>query len=356
MAETFLHWRLLEDGIEDPFLHFAVEETLLRRVAEGLSEPTLRLRHTVPSVWIGVYQDVHEDVNLDYCRERGLPVVRRPNPGGAVYQDEGTFCYSAFFKKHPAFETLGIRETQDLYGVLGRMVVGMCGAFGVSAEAAPVNDVVVRRRKVYGSAQVELTDAIVHSGTFLIHADLEAMESALRPSRLKFADKGFSCVRNRVVNLTDAAGRAISVREAMDQFVREFENQLPVGLKPGPLIEAELREAEALLSEKYASEEWTFPRRRPFSTSLATKARSGVVFLDLALEGDRIESIEVRGDFLLERQETLASFLHDARGRTIADALGILHQGTLPEDLKDALAHLLIEGSKQPAPAEVKQS
>lgn len=350
MAESILHWRLLEDGIEDPFLHFAVEETLLRRVAEGLSRPTLRLRRTVPSVWIGVYQDAREEVDIDYCRAHGLPVIRRPNPGGAVYQDRGTFCTSAFFPRSPTFEALGIRETGELYGLMGRLVEAWCAGFGVTAAAAPVNDVQVGNRKVYGSAQIELGDAVVHSGTFLVHADLEVMAAALRPPRLKLAGKGIAGVRDRVVNLAEAAGRALSVPEAMAGLIRTLEARLPVQLDPGPLTGAERRDAEGLLRKKYAQEEWTFPRRRPFATSLATKAASGLVLLDLALDGDRIEAIDVRGDFLLERQDALVDLLRGAQGMSLTQALGLLRASPLPGDFQDALAHLLQEASRRGAP------
>lgn len=349
MADNILHWRLLEDRIADPFLHFAVEETLLRRVAEGRSEPTLRLRHTVPSVWLGVYQDPSAEVDLAACRTKGLPVVRRPNPGGAVYQDAGTFCYSAMFRKHPTFEALGIHQTHELYRIFGDLVVGLCATFGVTAETSPGNDVLVGGRKVYGSAQIELGDAVAHSGTFLVQADLEVMASVLRPASLKFSDKDCTRLRDRVVNLAEVVGRPLSAQEVMAQLPREWAARLPVVLHPGTLTDSERREAESLWREKYAMESWTFPRRRPFSTSLATKASSGLVQLDLVLEGDRISSIEVGGDFLLARQETLASFLRSAKDRTIPEALEQLSQSSLPTDLRQALAHLLMEGAQRPA-------
>lgn len=349
MPESARHWRLLEDGIEDPFLHFAVEETLLRRVAERRSVPTLRLRRTVPSVWIGVYQDAREDVDLAYCQVRGLPVVRRPNPGGAVYQDRGSFCTSAFLPRDPAYRILCIRETRELYALQGSLVEDLCARLGVRAKAAPVNDVLVDGRKVYGSAQIELGDGVAHSGTFLVHADLDAMAAALRPSRLKYADRGFTTVRERVVNLAEAAGRPLSVRAVMDLFVAVLQERWPVRLEPGSLTREERQEAESLYREKYARAEWTFPLRRPFTTSLAARAASGVVLLDLALEGDRIRSLEVRGDFLLERQDRLAAFLQSAEGLEVPEAADLLRQAGLPADVTDALAGLLLQGAQRPA-------
>jgi lipoate---protein ligase len=351
LSDSTLRWRLLEDGIEDPFLHFAVEETLLRRVAEGRSVPTLRLRRTVPSVWIGVYQDPREDVDLDYCRQHGLPVVRRPNPGGAVYQDRGTFCTSAFFPRQPAFQAMGIGDSQALYGLLGQVVVALCAGLGVSAQAAPVNDVLVDRRKAYGSAQIELGDAVVHSGTFLVQADLEAMAAALRPSRLKYAHQGFTSVRERVANLAEFVGRCLPVREVMDRFVAAFQARLPVTLEPGSLTGEERQEAEALRDAKYGREAWTFPTRRPFTTSLATRAASGVVLLDLTLADDRIVNLDLRGDFLLGRQERLAAFVQDATGLRIPEALQRLSSSALPADLAGAIARLLTEGCQRPVGA-----
>jgi lipoate---protein ligase len=347
LAEATLHWRLLEDGITDPFLHFAVEETLLRRVSEGKSQPTFRLRQVVPSVFVGVFQDPREDADVDYCREHGIPIVRRPNPGGAVYQDGGSFCYSAFFPKHPTFALLGIQETHDLYRVMGEVVVAWCEGFGVTARAAPVNDVEVGGRKLYGSAQIEMGEAVVHSGTFLIDTDIDAMEAALRPSLLKFADKGFVSVRDRVLNLAAAAGHPISIPDAMHRLVKETETRLPVVLAPGELTIEERQEAQELFETKYAREEWSFPKRKPLVTTLATKAPSGVVMLDLELEGDRIEGMDVRGDFLLERQDLLASLLAGVKGQALPAAMAMIRQGGLPADLSIALLHLLEEGGKR---------
>jgi len=336
LADGTLHWRLLEDGITDPFLHFALEETLLRRVSEGRSQPTFRLRQVIPSVFMGVFQDPREDADVGYCKRQGINIVRRPNPGGAVYQDEGSFCFSAFCLKHPPFEALEIHETRNLYHVMGEVVVAWSRSFAVIAKVAPVNDVEVGGRKIYGSAQIEMGGAVVHSGPFLIHTDIHGMEAALRPSLLKFAGKGFANVWDRVLYHAEAAAQPITIPE--------FLHRLPATLTAGALTPEECQEAQALCATKYAREEWTFPTRQPFSTTLATKARSGVVLLDLQLEGDRIEGLEVRGDFLLGRQDVLASILESVQGRPVAEALALIRQSALPPDLTAALVHLLEEG------------
>lgn len=320
-----------------------MEETLLRRVAEGRSEPTLRLRRAFPSVWIGVFQDPHEDVDLEACRELGLPVVRRYNPGGAVVQDEGTFCFSAFFPRQPAFSTLGIQKTGDLYAVFGRVVRELGRLLGVDAAASPVNDVTIGGRKFYGSAQLEMGPAVVHSGSFLVHADLDRMARVLRPSRLKYADRGFTGVRERVVNLSEAAGRSLIVEDVMKSLVSAISANLPVTLTPGALTSPELEDAASLLQKKYATEEWTFPKRRPGTTTLGTRAAGGVLIIELALDGELIRQFDVRGDFLMGRPEILFTFRRESLGLSIREAQERLRLSPLPLDLREGLDRLLEE-------------
>jgi hypothetical protein len=54
--------------------------------------------------------------------------------------------------------------------------------------------------------------------------------------------------------------------------------------------------------------------------------------------------MEVRGDFLLERQDVLAAVLAEVKGRTLSQATAILRQSALPWDLSNALMQLLGEG------------
>jgi lipoate-protein ligase A len=168
-------WRLLEDGERECRRHFAIDESVLREVDGGASPCTLRMRRAEPSVWIGVFQCAKEDVDIEACRELGVPLVRRYNPGGAVYQDEGTFCYSAFFRKDGFFLRHGLSGPSELYALTARAVVETCAHFGVSAAPSGVNDVSVGGRKIYGSAQIEQGAAVVHSGTFLVNVDRDRM-------------------------------------------------------------------------------------------------------------------------------------------------------------------------------------
>jgi lipoate---protein ligase len=336
-------FRLLADGITDPFRHFAAEEALLRGVDEGTSPQTLRLRRVSPSVWIGVYQVPEEDVDLEYCRNKNIPVVRRPNPGGAVYQDEGSFCFSLFFRQEELFERLGIVEAPQLYPIVADAVIATCAEYGVEAAHSPTNDCTVRGRKIYGSAQVEWGTAFVHSGTFLVSTDCEVMARALRPSQLKFADKGFTNVRDRVVTLCEAAGEEIAVDEVMQRMSVQLAGRLSIELTPSGLSAEEHAQIDELHDTKYSRPEWTFPLRETHTAVLSTKARSGVLTLVADLDGAVLRHVDVRGDFLIPRQGDLATLTGSLRGQTLEAARDVVARSPLPEDMKSALGQLIVD-------------
>ena len=336
-------FRLLADDITDPFRHFAAEEALLRGVDEGTGHQTLRLRRVSPSVWIGVYQVPDEDVDLGYCQSECIPVVRRHNPGGAVYQDEGSFCFSLFFRHEGLFERLEIVEAPQLYPIVADAVIATCATYGVQAAHSPTNDCTVGGRKIYGSAQVEWGTAFVHSGTFLVSTDCDVMARALRPSQLKFADKCFTNVRDRVITLSEAAGREIPVDEVMQRMTAHLAERLGVELTPGDLSAEEHSLIDQLHNTKYSCPEWTFPAREAHTSVLSTKARSGVLTLAADLDGVRLSRVDVRGDFLVPRQDDLRDLTAAMRGQTLDGARALVQSSPLPDDVRSALLRLLTD-------------
>ncbi len=334
-------WRLLQDDIRDPYRHFAVEEALSRGIDEGITPSTLRLRQAEPSVWIGVYQYPDEDVDVDYCTKKGIKIVRRPNPGGAVYQDGGSFCYSLFFPKKELFNRLGVKEAGEFYAITGKAVIETCRDFGVQAELSPVNDVTIGGRKVYGSAQVEFYSAFVHSGTFLVKTDLEEMERCLKPSQLKFKDKGLFNVKDRVINLCTAAGKDIEIAAIMEKLVQHLAEVLQVEFYEGGLSPGEISLVDKLYAEKYADPAWTFRKKDSYDTVVSTKSRSGVITLGISLEGEIIVDLNVKGDFLVPDQGELKRVMEALRGKRLGEAGVVIDTSRLPGDIRESLIGLL---------------
>ncbi|TYB95970.1 MAG: lipoate--protein ligase family protein [Kosmotoga sp.] len=305
-----IKWRLLQDNIKEPAKHFAAEEALLRGVDKGITPPTLRIRKYYPSVWLGIYQDIDEDINLTYCNKNNIPIIRRHNPGGTVYQDEGSFCFSAFFKKKNFFKYLNIKDPEKLYELFGEIIVNTLKNFNVDAEISPVNDVVVKDKKIYGSAQIDFYSAFVHSGTFLFNVDIEEMQKVLSPSNLKFVDKGFINVEDRVINLKELVNKNVKKEDVIQKFIQIFSNFFEIDLTNNPFNNDEIKLIKKLYEEKYSNKEWTFKKFPDSSIKVSRKSKSGVINLNVKLDKSNniIKNVFLTGDFLAPSSSSLLNF------------------------------------------------
>jgi lipoate-protein ligase A len=334
-------WRLVRDGITDPYMHFAVEEALLRLTDESKEIfPTLRLRQTIPSVWIGYYQVPEEDVDVDFCKANEIPIVRRLNSGGAVYQDEGSFCYSAFFKKS-LLAQWKISHTDELYSYFGKVIIELCKKYNINANLSPVNDITVNGRKFYGSAQIDWYSAFAHSGSILVHANIDRMQQVLKPSDLKFIDKGFKSVKERVINLKECSALVQSIEQVMGDFINTFADILNVQFEEIPLTPEEYALAQKLYEDKYAKPEWTFTKARSYTTMVSTKIASGVLKLKLNLLNNSIQDIVLSGDFIFPNHQNIEQLMAAMKGKNIDEAIQWVSQAGVLRDLKEGIIHLL---------------
>ena len=82
---------LLPDSRDRRLTFFlAMEEYLARDVREDL----VFLWQTGPTVIFGRNQDMAAEVNVPFCEERGIALVRRKSGGGCVYSDRGNLMVS----------------------------------------------------------------------------------------------------------------------------------------------------------------------------------------------------------------------------------------------------------------------
>ncbi len=337
--------RIINDNIREPAMHFAVEEAILRSIDERRVPATLRIRRSIPAVWIGVFQKADEDVDLALAQKYNIPVMRRYNPGGAVYQDEGTVCYSFFFSKNDFFTYYKVNTPEELYIVFGNIVIKTLKYLNIIAELSPYNDVLVNGKKIYGSAQVEYYSAFVHSGTFLVSCNLDRMAELLRPSKLKYADRGYTDVRNRVINICDLTAESITPESLADAFIATLASELQVQTYSDALTDYELQMAEQLYTKKYSTHAWTYKNEAQVSKLLSKKLTKGVLTLALNIEAGIIKSADIRGDFLIPDISYISRLTDCMKEKTISSAVKALEQLDMGSsmEISQALIKLLHE-------------
>ena len=194
--------------------YLAMEEFVAREI-EGEAFFVWRVG---PTVIIGRNQVLENEVNLPYCKEHKVEVVRRKSGGGCVYSDKGNIMVSCVSERGEVAEVFD-RYLSLLTDCLRRL--------GLDAEKSGRNDILVEGRKVSGNAFQMLPDRSIVHGTMLYSTDLDALELAIMPPVEKLARHGVASVRQRVRNLKELLeGSAVaSVEDLEDHIICYFTDE-----------------------------------------------------------------------------------------------------------------------------------
>ena len=262
--------------------HFALEYYLATE--RDLGETALLLWRTEPTLMVGKYQNARLEINLPLARALGVKIVRRLSGGGTIYTDPGGWQFS--------FIDRGGSEEIQFESYIAP-VVSALRAMGVPARFNGRNDLTVDGRKFSGNAQYRVAGATVHHGSLLFDTDLARMEALTTPSEEKLCSKSIRSVRERVTNLREHIGRAMTVEA--------FGRRLAEALAPdGSVCElnggdsARIREIAARRFEGWDNAIGAAPA---FGIERSGRLDGGEVSFRLDIRRGRIEGCAVSGDF-----------------------------------------------------------
>lgn len=301
------------------------------------------LWRVAPTVICGRNQDMAAEVNLPYCREHGIDVVRRKSGGGCVYADMNNWMIS-YITGSGTVETTFSRFTST--------VARMLQSLGLDAAATGRNDILIGGRKVSGNAFYHLPDRAIAHGTMLHRIDKATLSQAITPSRAKILSKAVQSVESRVTSLSEE-GLNMSVEE----FGRYAESFLAGGdadivLSPDDI--SEIREIEcgyydpAFLLGRHAG-----PESGSRGSDIVRRRRIegvGEFSVGIGLDGDTVRSIVLSGDYFVtgDTDAITAPLLGLPYSRdTLSDAISRLNPESVIAGLnREELLSLLIETPK----------
>lgn len=311
-------------------------QTLWHALAYGISRgspPTLSfVRPAEPYVCLGYHRRL-EELDLEACRARGLPVFRRMVGGGPVYLDDGQL----FFQIVVPAASVPPRRDAALRHLLFPAVAAF-RSVGVRARLDERLEIVVGDRKVCGHGAGQIEQAVVVVGNLIERFDHEAAAGMLSLPDGAARDELLTLMR-RYVAATPADAEAFKAAAA-----REYARALGLEPAPGEPAEHERRRVRAL-DRRFRSEAWVRGPERPEPPAREVKVRAGVWVLAAEHDGARVTAGVVAGRIV--RASLADPSLNGARaeleaglaGRTLAEARETLRRfGAAGERLAAALA------------------
>ncbi len=237
-----------------------------------------------PTIVVGSFQNIHEEVDTAYAASRGIDIVRRMSGGGTVYQDEGSVQFAFIEKRNGDID-------------FGRYLDPVCEALqelGIDAVKGGRNDITVDGKKVSGNSQYRVEGRTVHHGTLLFDVDIDEMERATTLPDYKVQSKGIKSVRARVTNMCGYTDKVHSSTELM-----EF---LALRIAGGNVYvpsEYDIERIECIAEERFRAERrGNLSVRSPgFNYEKICSFTGGSVIFSFTVKGGVIEECHVRGDF-----------------------------------------------------------
>lgn len=328
-----------------------IYHALPRLGQEGL----IFLRPASPYVCIGYHQDLEQEVDVAYCREKGIPIFRREVGGGAVYLDGNQLFYQLILHRgHP----LAAQTKESFYRQLLAPVVSTYQALGIEARYKPVNDIITAEgRKISGNGAAEIGDYWILVGNLIADFDYETMVRILKVPDEKYRDKVHKSLQENLTTMRRELGKVPSWRKMRAVLRQEFEKVL------GPLQEASLpagvADKVAELKPLFFSEDWLYKRGRRLrdrTVKIASgtevrqrlyKAPGGLIRAISEVKDGRLVSVSLSGDFFFypaEKLDELEKHLEQVPLAEVEEAIAAFYRqhqiespGVTPADLSQVL-------------------
>lgn len=276
------------------------------------------MRPNAPYVSIGYFQEAEQEVDLAYCADHRMPVIRRHVGGGAVLLDGNQLFFHVILPQAKA-QALGLPATLgERFAFLARPPIAAYQRLGVPANFRPINDIHVNGRKIGGTGVGEIGAGLVFAGSMMLDFDTRLMARVLKLPDEKMRDKVNQSLNDYMTTLTKEKGAAPPLAEVADALVNAFEETFGLDLIPS-LPTAEEMEAVYRWDETLSSPEWfnqvrlkEQPTRSvKISSSVrvlqgAHKAPGGMIRVTLRVVDDVIDDVLISGDFPVSPQAALA--------------------------------------------------
>ena len=248
-------FRLIHEAALSGSVNMAKDHAILYGVSHNELLPTLRIaRWTGSTVTIGNLEDVNSTVNIDYCKKNNIPIIRRDTGGGTVLHNT-EFSYSFTI---PLDSYLIPGSVDESFRKLMAPLINTLEMYIDGVEYRPVNDIVIKKRKISGNAQVRKYGVLHQHGTVIIDINDEIFASAIYYDEYKLKSRGFSSLRESLTSLKDELGRDIDekfIKEFETALINSFAKEFDIDFVNSDITDSEKNVMDELL-KKFDSDEW----------------------------------------------------------------------------------------------------
>jgi len=333
MLKLAEEWRLIDLGIAEPLVAQAFYEAVALAVDRGLSQNTIILVQPASSyVCLGYHQKLEEEIDVEYCRMKGLPIIRRSQGGGATYLDINQVFYQIVgSEKSEVIPS----EVDKLFEKLLQATIYIYRKLGLPAEFKPLNDVIVGGKKISGNGAGRMKNAVILVGNIILDLDYNSMTRVLKVPDEKFRDKMAKSIQEWLTSLREELSYIPPVERIKELLKEGYEYTLGIKLQSSSPTDEEWRIFEEEVKPRHLSHEWIHMpelRHEWLTEGRAIKIADGVrvvsvdhkakkmIRVTAELIEDRILDVLISGDFFMIPEESLLILESALKGARLSES------------------------------------
>ncbi len=266
-----------------------------------------------PLASVGYFQDAEKEIDLDFCKQAGISVMRREVGGGATYLDGNQIFYQMIWNKN---NSKFPRNIKKIFEVLSQPPCETYHEFGINASFRAENDIITDTgKKIAGEGGGDIGDSMVFVGGILLDFDYHTMSKVLNVPDEKFRDKIYKSMEENLTTMKRELGE-IPPREDIKQVLIEGFEKITGPLEAVDLDDITIKKMREL-EKAFMSPEFLLKKtpRIPEGVKIKQgidilygiyKAKGGLIRTAEEVENKNLlKSIVVSGDFNLFPKKSL---------------------------------------------------
>ena len=250
-----MKWRLIDSDLSEPAFTVAADEAIAKARSENKVPNTLHFyRRNVPTISLGYFQEVEKSLNLKFCQQNNIQIVRRITGGSAIYTDSGHLVYGLAVD-----ETILPKDRNKVFEKICGAIVMSLQELGIEAEFKLPNDILVNGRKISGSAQMRRWGIVLQHGTIVLNNDSKMLSCALKMDIAKIEERN-QTPETYVTSLSETMGAQPDLEKVRSAIVHGFEAAFGIEFEESELTDYENELIRQLIIDKYGNKEWNMKR------------------------------------------------------------------------------------------------
>ncbi len=222
------------------------------------------------SICCGYHQNFYEEINIEYCKDNNIDLVRRIAGGGLVLLDENQVFFSVILNGMGFPASIKTLFKISLKGPNLFLRQNRLNSF------INYNELIINKKKISGIGAASIENAGIVIGNILLDFNYEQFSRVLNVPNESFRLMVLERIKKSITSLKEEMGFKPSIDDVIEGLKKSFEEKIKTQMIEKKLENHEIKYIEEIEKE-YKNPEWNFRKKNIKSNKRSyLKIKNGV--------------------------------------------------------------------------------